>query len=361
LRPLTIAHFDTERTWRGGEQQVLFLISALKARGHRNLAIVRKGAALAARLRGIADEVFEVQPFAEWDFVTAHFVNRYLRNRSVNVAHAHTGHGVSLAALSTLRTRIPIVLTRRVDFHLSSNPFSKWKYRRASLVIAISDEIKKILIEDGIPADQIRVIPSGVDFRRYSDVQPVDRQTLGVPRDSVIVGQVAALEDHKDQETFVRAMADVSRDVPKAVAVLVGEGSLRRSLDSLVVRLGLCDRVKLLGFQTRPLDYLVTFDVFCLSSKQEGLGTSLLDAMALGIPVVATKAGGIPEIVEDGVSGRLAPPRDPQRLADLLRRAILQPEETCKLRAQALENVKRFDVAQTASLTEQAYGELLKA
>jgi glycosyltransferase involved in cell wall biosynthesis len=129
---------------------------------------------------------------------------------------------------------------------------------------------------------------------------------------------VAALTSHKDHATLVEAMALLRPRLGAARLVVLGEGELRGALEALVHERGLADRVVFAGFR-RDLDVLLpAFSVFCLSSRLEGLGTSLLDAMAFGLPVVATAAGGIPEAVEDGVTGRLAPPRDPRALADAL-------------------------------------------
>ena len=133
-----------------------------------------------------------------------------------------------------------------------------------------------------------------------------------------MIGNVAALTGHKDHATLVEALALVRPLVPEVRLVIAGEGELRPALEAQVRARGLGDRVVFAGFR-RDLDRLLpAFSVFCLSSRLEGLGTSLLDAMAFGVPVVATAAGGIPEAVEDGVTGRLAPPRDPGALAGAL-------------------------------------------
>src|SRR5947209_5213230 len=113
------------------------LMKGLKARGHTNLAIVKRGSALAKKLWGDPKFLFAIPTLGEWDFIAAHLINRRLRENRIDVVHAHTGHGVALAALATLGTSLPIVATRRVDFPLAGNPFSKWKYARARKIVAI--------------------------------------------------------------------------------------------------------------------------------------------------------------------------------------------------------------------------------
>jgi glycosyltransferase involved in cell wall biosynthesis len=133
-----------------------------------------------------------------------------------------------------------------------------------------------------------------------------------------IVGNVAALTDHKDHATLLEAAPLVLARVPEARFVVVGEGELRPALEARVAALGLGGRFILAGFRDDVDALLPAFTVFCLSSHSEGLGTSLLDAMNFERPIVATAAGGIPEAVEEGVTGRVVPIRDVQALADAL-------------------------------------------
>jgi glycosyltransferase involved in cell wall biosynthesis len=136
------------------------------------------------------------------------------------------------------------------------------------------------------------------------------------------VGNVAALTGHKDHATLLEAMALLHARLPGVRLVIAGDGELRGALEQKARALGLEGRVVFAGFRPDLDRLLPAFTVFCLSSHLEGLGTSLLDAMAFGLPVVATAAGGIPEAVEDGVSGRLVAPRDPRALADALAEAL---------------------------------------
>jgi glycosyltransferase involved in cell wall biosynthesis len=175
-----------------------------------------------------------------------------------------------------------------------------------------------VLESCGLPADTLRVVHEGVPDRAP---QPGGREALrelGIPPDALVVGNVAALTDHKDHETLLAAAALVVARVPSARFVVVGDGELRASLAGRARALGLGERCVFAGFRT-DLDRLVpAFDVFCLTSHMEGLGTSLLDAMAFGRPVVATRAGGIPEAVADGLTGCVVEPRDAPALADAL-------------------------------------------
>jgi glycosyltransferase involved in cell wall biosynthesis len=190
---------------------------------------------------------------------------------------------------------------------------------------------------------------------------PVSRASLNIPSDAIIIGQVAALADHKDYPTFLKAIEILRKEFSNVRAVIVGEGELKDALKKRSAQLGLQNTVSFLGFRLDALNILAALDVFCLSSKEEGLGTSVLDAMALGVPVVATRAGGIPEMVADGKTGYLAVPRDPQSLADALKRAIQNRANNKEILKNALDVAKKFDIKETISRTESLYRQLLSS
>jgi glycosyltransferase involved in cell wall biosynthesis len=171
--------------------------------------------------------------------------------------------------------------------------------------------------------------------------------------------QVAALAPHKDQETFLRTIALLHQKDPTLHGVLVGEGSLRSSLEDLAERLGIESSVHFLGFREDPLRYLAAFDVFCLSSKDEGLGTSLLDAMALRIPVAATGVGGIPELIQDGVTGFLSAPRSPEALAQKVEQALRVRSSDPSLLQRAYDHARKYDFLSTVQAYESLYFQVL--
>jgi glycosyltransferase involved in cell wall biosynthesis len=231
-----------------------------------------------------------------------------------------------------------------VDFPLRG-PLSRWKYRACDRVIAVSRKIAEVLGRHGVPPERIRVVYEGVPDRPAA---PGGREALaemGVPPGCPVIGNVAALTDHKDHATLLEAAARVRPRVPEARFVIVGDGPLREPLEALCRDRGLGDRWIFAGFR-HDLDRLFpAFTVFCLSSHMEGLGTSLLDAMAFSCPVVATAAGGIPEAVEDGVTGRVVPVRDHAALADALVDLIESPE---RARSMGAAGRRRFEERFTA-------------
>jgi glycosyltransferase involved in cell wall biosynthesis len=308
-----ILHVDTARTWRGGQNQVLLSALGMAELGHDVRLACRRGGELEPRARGCALAV-DALPFGgDLEPRSAFGLRALLKRHRPDVVHLHDPHAVSAGVLASIGLRTRLVGTRRVDFRLQG-PLSRRKYRACTRVIAVSQAIRDVLRADGLGEDLLRVVYEGVAER---PPQPGGREALaaaGIPPDAPLIGNVAALTGHKDHETLLQAFARVSARHPGAWLAVVGEGELRAELERKAASLKL-DRCRFLGFR-KDLDALIpAFHLFCLSSHMEGLGTSLLDAMCFARPVVATRAGGIPEAVADGETGLLSAPRDPDALA----------------------------------------------
>jgi len=315
---MRVVHVDSASGWRGGQNQVLLTAQGMAARGHDVLLACQRGGVLESRARAAGLDVRplsfrgDLWPGAAWGLA------RLLRGFGAERAHLHDPHALSAGLLArALGARATLVATRRVDFSVRSG-LSRAKYRAAARVIAVSRAIADVLERAGLRPEALRVVYEGVPDREPQAGGREALRALGLPEDALVVGNVAALTDHKDHETLLAAAASVVTRVPSAWFVIVGDGELRLPLEARARALGLQARCVFAGFRTDLDRLLPAFDVFCLSSHMEGLGTSLLDAMAFGRAVVATRAGGIPEAVEDGVTGRVVPPRDPDALADAL-------------------------------------------
>jgi glycosyltransferase involved in cell wall biosynthesis len=353
---------DTERGWRGGERQALWLAEALARGGHRSVIVARPGEPLAERAGTAGLPVLLVAPRSELDPLAAARVRRAIRESKAEIVHAHTGHAVALAALATVGTRARMVVTRRVDFALRRNWGTRLKFSRAAAVIAISRAVADVLVRGGMDPARIEVVPSGIDLRRtFAPAAPDTLAALGVPAGAPLVVQVAQLVGHKDPCTFVRAFGAVRRAVPAAHALLVGDGPLRAAVAHEIARHGLGGAVHLTGYRRDADALLAAADVATLSSEEEGLGTVLLDALSMGKPTVATRAGGIPEIIEDGVSGLLAPIRDGEALGAAIARALTDAPLRARLAAGARARAAEFSVERTAERTLAVYERVLAA
>jgi len=330
-----VVHVDSARGWRGGQNQVLLTVLGMRAAGHEALLACRSGGALEARARGEGLDPLPLRFSGDFSPCAVLGLGRALRRLRPDVLQLHDPHAVTAGALAA-RGLVPAVATRRVDFPLRGAA-SLLKYRSCRRVIAVSQAIVRVLEADGLPPGQVRLVHEGVPERPPLPGGAAALRELGIPDGALVVGTVAALTDHKDYPTLIEAAARVAARIPEAHFVALGEGSLRPDLERLVAARGLGGRWIFAGFRTDVDRLLPAFTVFCLSSHMEGLGTSLLDAMAFGRPIVATAAGGIPDAVEDGTSGLLVPPRDVAGLAGALEALLGDPDRRRSLGERARE------------------------
>jgi glycosyltransferase involved in cell wall biosynthesis len=179
----------------------------------------------------------------------------------------------------------------------------------------------------GQPRSKSAVVHNGVDFGRFAETadSKLIRQEIGLPEGAIVVGTVARLTEQKSLDTLIEALPEIVARHPQVHAVIVGDGPLRGRLTGLAETLGVAPRVHFLGFRSDVARCLGTFDVFVLPSILEGLPISILEAMACGLPVVATNVDGTPEAVVDGVTGRLVVPRRPRQLAEALLELLSDP------------------------------------
>ena len=358
---LTVVHVDTERGWRGGERQVLWLAEGMRDRGHRGILVARPDDELAKRAAKRSLQIIEMAPHGELDPVAALRLRRAIARSDARIVHAHTAHAAALAAIATAGTSTRVVVARRVDFPLRRNLGTRLKYGRAHAVIAVSTAVARIVAEGGVPRERIHVVPDGVDLSR--SVTPANSdvlQSLGVAPGDPLVVQVAALVPHKDPLTFVRAMAVVRQRVPQVRALVVGEGSLRPAAEAEIRRLGLEHTVRLTGFRRDADDLLAAARVATLSSVEEGLGSVLLDAMAFGVPIAATGAGGIPEVVEHGTTGLLSPPGDDAALGEHIVRLLSDHAVAAAMIARARQRVTEFSVDRMVERTVEVYASVIR-
>ncbi len=375
LAPFDVLHVDGERGLRGGERQLLYLACALRARGHRNVVVCRRGSPLAGEAAAAGLETAFAPFWGEWDPVTAWRLRVLCRAARRPVVHAHTAHAAAAAALCRALGGAPFVAHRRVDFPLRGGLSRRLKYDSAGRVVAVSQAIARVLAQDGLGDGKVEVVPdafpsgerecawAGLDAARFA--RPSTRQRLearralcaewDLPEDGFWVGNLAALVPHKDHDTLVAAALIVLLKRPQARFFIAGEGPEGPRLIASVRKMGLGERILFLG-QREPSALLKAIDAFALSSWGEGMGSVLLEAAACGVPIAATSAGGIPEIVEDARTGLLSSPRDAEALAGNLLRLEGDAALRARLSAAALENLGRFGLERLAARMEGVYG-----
>jgi L-malate glycosyltransferase len=322
-RTILALHLDTGRGWRGGQQQAFYLHEGLCARGVDSLMVCPKGSPMAERCRERDLPVASFPIHGEWDLAAVVRIVRLARGRDFLVAH--DAHALALGLFAAfLVPSIRLLAVRRVDFRIKIRGPGGLKYRsrRLARLVCISRAIRSLMAEQGVPESKLCVIHSAIDPDRFRDVIPSPdfRSAWNVPPDHAIVGTVAAFVGHKDYPNLVRAARIVLDQAPETIFFAVGSGPNFNAVRSLAVETGVEQAFRFTGQRNDVGVFLKSFDLFVIPSKMEGLGTSVLDAMAVGCPVVGTDAGGIPEMIDPGRDGLVVPRQNPEALAA----AILQ-------------------------------------
>lgn len=363
MNEIKVVHLDTQTTWRGGERQVIELIRRLNERGVTNILACKPESEISRRAAEAGISVINYPFRGEWDIVSAMKLRTYVKREKIHIIHVHSSHAHTLAifALNKLKT-CKLIVSRRVDFHIHSFFSRKYKYGTGvDKIIAVSDAIKRVLIEDGVNPGSIITIRDGFVVEEFAEslVTRDIRAELGISKDVPVIATVAALAPHKAHYVLIKAAYQVVNKHPDAVFLLAGEGEMRVDIERDIRSLGLENSIKLLGFVNDIGAVYKAADIFAISSREEGLCSSLFDAMYFNLPIVATSAGGIPEIVMDNVNGFIVPVDDYISFANRLSYLIENPEERKTMGARSTAILKHNTIDQTVDNTLDVYREAL--
>jgi glycosyltransferase involved in cell wall biosynthesis len=295
-------------------------------------------------------------------------LRQLIRRRGIDVIHVHSPY-LAVPIRSLLGRDRTIVTTEHnvwERYHRATYWANAVTFPRNNHVFAVSDEVRKSIKYPPflrfLHMPPIETLHHGIDVERVTATPPPTgiREELGIPRDAPVVGTVANFKPHKGHEYLVRTAAVVSRVRPNVRFVLVGHGSEEEKIRAEAVRLGVDDAVVFAGFREDRLRVARMFDVYAMSSVHEGLPLSLLEAMALGCPPVATRVGGISAILEDGVTGFIVEPRDPITQADRIVKLFDDASLRNRLGAAAKKRAFSFDVRTAVRRIEHVYAELAR-
>ena len=311
---------------------MMHTVMGLRARRQRTALIAHPEGELFRRM----SEGTDLIPLAtrnEIDLAAAWKLSRLFKQLRPDVVHAHDPHAVAMGAMAlsiTSPTPMPVlVASRRIEYRIAVNSFSRWKYGQVDCFIAISEAVRDRLVSDGIPRSKTVVVHEGVDVERIVHLTPANvHAAFYLPTHAPVVGNVGALVAQKGHQHLIDAAALVVKRIPDVRFVILGEGELRPQLEEQIRRKHLERHVFLAGFRPDALELIKGFDLFALSSLHEGLCTSLVDAMAASRAAVATEVGGVPEVMVDRETGYLVPSRDhdamAERIVDLLKDEALR-------------------------------------
>ena len=363
MQKLNILHIDPEKKWGGGEVQVLGLTTYLHRNGHQSIVAVDPRGALSARLsqHGLLSCPLRVRNHLD---VFAGFRLRCLvRDGGYDIVHFHTARA---HALSPWLRGLPVkrLVTRRMDYPIQPGRMTRLLYEHSvDMVVAISHGVEAALHAGGIPPGHIRRIPSGVDTARFlPDVarRQQMRTALGIEPHGCMVLMIGALTERKGHSSLFSAASMLQEQGVRLRYIICGEGSLHANLEAQVRTLGLQDVIRFTGFSSEITGYLAAADIFVHVPLWEGLGVAVIEALAAGLPVVASRVGGIPELIDDHVTGLLVPLHDATALAIAIERLVQNPQWAKTLGTKGQTFVQtQFDVSVMARANESLYNELL--
>ena len=357
---MKVLHVSTPITWRGGEQQVAYLCQGLKKMDVEQAVICPLDSILSSKLKELEVQVIEFKSRGFLDTGLGKIIADTCKQHQFDLLHVHDSHAHSAAVVSAAMygNKAPILVSRRVDFPVSKNIFSGWKYNHPSVkkIICVSEMIRSITAPAIRDHSKLIVIHSGIDLSKYENGSSHNlQQELFLPDEVKFVGNLSALADHKDYPTFLRAAALMVKVDPHIHFVIAGTGPEEVHIRQLVKDHHLDTNVHMLGFRRHPESIMKSLDVFMITSSTEGLGTIVLEAFAAGIPVVATRAGGIPEMVEHEVTGLLCDVGNAEKLKEAVMRLFQDTTLKEKLVANASVKVQGFSYETTAEKTFAVY------
>lgn len=358
--PLRLAHVDTGPSLRGGQRQMLMLAAGLRRRGHEQVIVCLEGSAVEDQAQREGYRVLALPPHDPWHAFGVMLWRQQMQSWMPQIIHAHDGRGQTLAWLASLGMPLRRVASRRVTFFPSGGWTYRWKYTRTChAVVAVSESIRELSVQAGVPRERIAVIPDGIeapaDLPSVAQRQRV-RGSWQCDDEHFLVGLLGAASPEKGWDLAVAAVAMLSEKLPKLRLVTAGD-----DCDRFGHRAIHHERILRLGAVNDLADFLPGLDLFLMPSRAEGLGSSALWAMSYGLPVIATKVGGLPEIVADGETGWLTPPGSPQALADALYIASTDRARLREFGRRGRRRVESFSADIMVGRTEALYRRLLSA
>ncbi len=360
-----VIHTEWGRHWSGGTQQVALLLEGLAQRGINNYLVCQEGSMIAERMHGkVPLKTFNLRGEHDlktwWDFARwlKVFWERQSSLNHILLVHVHSRRGALPTLFIAWRLKLPTVLHWRVAAPM------RFPLKFVDAVIAVSDAAAQQVLKSGLPPEKVTVVRSSIDTRFFEPTDGAKEQMrahLGLKGNEFVIAAAGRLVKGKGYDVLLRAISQLS-PADRPILLLAGDGSERQSLENLSTQLGISEWTKFLGFQTdvRPILWAADAFVHVPTNFPEGTPNAILEAMAAGLPVIASKVGGIPEVVRDGETGLIIPPNDPKALAEALNN--LRQDKTLSERlgrqAQAWAR-EHHDVHQLPERVLQVYNQVM--
>jgi glycosyltransferase involved in cell wall biosynthesis len=353
-RRLTVLHTEASLGFGGQERRILRELEGLDPARFRGLLLCQPG----SRLGHVTEErkipTIRLKMRSAYDPVAFVKILQLLKRERVDIIHAHSSRDAWLAGAAGKLRGVPVFRTR----HLLTPIGGPYVYARLTdRVLTVSEDVRRYLISAGVPGEKIIAVPTGIDLKRFdparTDLADM-RARFHLSRDAYVIGLVAVLRKAKGHRFLLQAVKRLAPEFPQLKLLIVGTGPQEQNINNLIKELGLDAQVRMLGHQDDIPSLLRALDVFVLPAQEEALGTALIEATAMGVPVIATRIGGIPEVL--GETGLLFESEDVEALANHLRTLIRSPELAARMRVQGAARARElYDENLMVRRTEELY------
>lgn len=375
---IRVLHVITRLDPGGSTENTLLTVEGLDRRRFQCELLYGRTAVLPAMAVALRDEVglplHEVPRLLRrvapaQDFLALAHLWRYIRRGRFDLVHTHSSKAGFLGRVAARLAGVPRIV-HTPHGHIFGGYFGllatglyirleRWAARFTDRIITLSDQEQRDHLARGIGRpDQLVTIPSGVDLKalpRPGETHAAVRKAMGVAADAPLVGTVARLVPVKGLAYLLEGARRILESAPEVILLIVGDGDLRGELESRARALGVGGRIRFVGFREDAARWIAALDVFVLPSINEGMGRVLVQAMALEVPVVASRVGGVPEVTGDGDAGILVPPRDPAAIAEAVLRLLGDPALRGALGQRGAERAQAFRVERMIASLEDLY------
>jgi glycosyltransferase involved in cell wall biosynthesis len=362
---MKVIHVSTALSWRGGEQQIAYLVDELSKKNIEQLVICTENSAMESFCKKNHLPFRSFSKNSGLDFRFAYHLSKAVKAEKPNIVHLHDAHAHTAAIIGAIffGIKTPFILHRRVDFEVGQNIFSRFKYRHPQIkkIVCVSAAIKNIMAKS-VAFEKLITVHSATDCSRFSTTQQnILRNEFNIPAETKIIANIAALAPHKDYPTFLKTVSVLKLQNLNAKYLIIGEGSERKNIEQLITELQLHQDVILTGFRNDIDKIFPEIDLLLFTSETEGLGTTVLDAFYSKVPVVATNAGGISEMIEHEKTGLLSNLKDYESLAANVQRIFVDDALRNSIIKNASAKVQQFSKATMAEKVLAVYKEVLNA
>lgn len=364
MKALKILHLSSEKSWRGGEQQIAYLLLYLKSKNLDVVVCARKNSAFSQWCSENEVLCYDLGFKNGVDIKTALRIKQIAEKEEVDIVNSHSGKSHSLAYLACkFGLDKPLVVHRRVDFPLKSKGFSlaKFNHKNVKAIVCVSNAIASLVKRVVQNPERVKTVYSGIDPQRFSHDPPTGyvHEEFNIHRSKMLIANISAIAQHKDYKTFLRTAKEVSNKRNDCHFLIVGDGLLEAETKKLAKTLNLNDCVTFTGFRKDIPDLFRELTLFLITSDTEGLGTTVIDALYNGIPVIATRAGGIPELVINGEQGYLCEIGDYKCLAERINQLLDSEKLRQEISENAFQRSKKFTNEQMGAGVLEIYREIL--